>query len=220
MKKVLKWTGIVIGGLVLLVVIASVALMFIVTKDMVAEQMEKALNRHVTIGDIDVSVFAVLSGIEVKEVAVSNFKTPGELTALKGKPVAATDVFVGLKAFNFKLRFLPLLSGRVELRELVLYEPVINVVRYASGLFNFSDLMAPKKMTPEEKAEALKKAEEEARRRRSPRSQRSPSPPTTCPLRWRWARWGSKREGCPSWIGSSTSASRCTTSLPWCTPYR
>jgi hypothetical protein len=132
---------------------------------MIAEQAEKALNRHVVIGDISVSIFSVVSGIEVKDVKVSNFKTPAQLETLKGKPVAAGDVFVGLKAFNFKLKFLPLLTGKVELRELVLYEPVINVTRYKSGLFNFSDLMAPKKMTPEEKAEAAKKAEEEAKKK-------------------------------------------------------
>ncbi len=165
MKKILKWLGIVIGGLVLLVVIAGAVLIMIVDKEMIAAQMQKALNRQVTIGAIDVSIFSVLSGIEVKEVAVSNFKTPEELNALKGKPVAKSDLFAGMKSFNFKVRILPLISGKVELRELVLYEPVINVVRYKSGLFNFSDLVAPKKMTPQEKAELMKKQREEAKKK-------------------------------------------------------
>ncbi len=180
MKKVLKWIGIVFGAIVLLVVIASVALMFIVTKDMIAEQMTRALNRQVTIGDINVSIFSVVSGIEVKDVKISNFKTPAQIAALKGKPVAAGELFVGLKAFNFKLSFLPLLSGRVELRELVLYAPVINVTRYKSGLFNFSDLLAPKKMTPGEKAEAAKKAEEEAKKKaEEAKKPQEPSKPFT-----------------------------------------
>lgn len=165
MKKVLKWFGIGIGGLVVLVVAAGIALMLIVDKEMIAAQMQKALNRQVAIGGIDVSVFSVLSGIAVKEVQISNFKTLKELEALKGKPVAKNDLFVGMKSFNFKVRVMPLLSGKVELRELVLYEPVINVARYKSGLFNFSDLVAPKQMTAEEKAALLKKQQEEAKKK-------------------------------------------------------
>ncbi len=165
--KILKWLGIAVGAVVLLVVIASVAMMFIVSKEMIATQMEKALNRHVTIGDINVSVLSVVSGIEVKDVKISNFKTKAQLEALKGKPVAANDLFVGLKAFTFKLKFLPLLSKQFVLRELMLYEPVINVVRYPSKLFNFSDLTAPKKLTTEERAELEKqKKDEEAKKKK------------------------------------------------------
>ncbi len=87
MKKIFKWVAIVICGIFALIIIASIILMLVVTKDMIAEQMEKALNRHVTIEKIDVSIFSVVSGIEVKGVAISNFKTPKQLEALKGKPV-------------------------------------------------------------------------------------------------------------------------------------
>lgn len=165
MKKVLKWLGIGIGAVLLLIVAASVAVMLIIDKDMIDEQMENALNRQVSIGAIDVSVFSVVSGIEVKDVKISNFKTPAQREALKGKTVQGNDLFVGLSSFTFKLKFLPLLKKQVELRELVLFEPVINVVRYPSGLFNFSDLMAPKQLTAEEKAELLKKQQEEAKKK-------------------------------------------------------
>jgi len=165
MKKVLKWLGIGIGAILVLIVAASVAVMLIIDKDMIDEQMENALNRQVSIGAIDVSVFSVVSGIEVKDVKISNFKTPAQREALKGKPVQANDLFVGLSSFTFKLKFLQLLKKQVELRELVLFEPVINVVRYPSGLFNFSDLMAPKQLTAEEKAELLKKQQEEAKKK-------------------------------------------------------
>jgi len=165
--KILKWLGIAVGAIVLLVVIASVAMMFIVDKDMIAHQMEKALNRHVTIGDINVSILSVVSGIEVRDVRISNFKTPAQLEALKGKPVAEGELFVGLKSFTFKLRFLPLLSKQFVLRELVLREPVINVVRYPSKLFNFSDLTAPKKLTAEERAELEKKKKEDEAKKKA-----------------------------------------------------
>ncbi len=165
MKKVFKWLGIALGAAFFLIIAASVAVMLIVDKDMIDEQMENALNRQVSIGSIDVSVFSVVSGIQVKDVKISNFKTQPQREALKGKPVAANDLFVGLSSFTFKLKFLPLLKKQVELRELVLFEPVINVVRYPGGQFNFSDLLAPKKMTAEEKEELLKKEREEAKKK-------------------------------------------------------
>ena len=155
MKKILKWIGIVIGAVVLLVVLASVVVMLIVDKEMIASQMEGALNRHVTIGDISVGIFSVISGIEVEDVKISNFKSPEKLEALQGKPVAENDLFVGLKAFRFRVSFLPLLSKRFVLKELVLYEPKINVIKYKSGAYNFDDLITPGK------AEEVKEEKEE-----------------------------------------------------------
>ncbi|MEJ5361377.1 MAG: AsmA family protein [Spirochaetota bacterium] len=157
MKKILKWVAIVIGSIFALIIVASIVLMLIVTKDMIAGQMEKALNRHVTIEKIDVSIFSIVSGIEVKGVAISNFKTPQQLEALKGKPVEKGDLFIGLDSFTFKLKFLPLLQGKFELRELLLTSPKINITRYQSGAFNFSDLIKPSK--EEKKVEEVKKEE-------------------------------------------------------------
>lgn len=159
MKKILKWVAIVIGSVFALIIIASIVLMLVVTKDMIAQQMEKALNRHVTIEKIDVSIFSVLSGIEVKGVAISNFKTPKQLEALKDKPVDKGDLFVGLDSFTFKLKFLPLLQGKFELRELLLTGPTINITRYQSGAFNFSDLMKSSK--EQKKAEEVKEVKKE-----------------------------------------------------------
>lgn len=149
MKKIMKWAAIVTGGLIAVIIAAGIILMLIVSKDMIAEQMKKALNRHVTIEAIDVDIVSILSGIEVKGVAISNFKTPKQLEALKGKPVDKNDLFAGLDSFTFKLKFLPLLQGRFELRELLLSGPTVNIIRYKSGAFNFSDMMKP---APKEKA--------------------------------------------------------------------
>lgn len=159
MKKIFKWVAIVIGSVLALVIIASIVLMLVISKDMIAQQMEKALNRHVTIEKIDVSILSVVSGIEVKGVAISNFKTPAQLEALKGKPVDKGDLFVGLDSFTFKLKFLPLLQGKFELRELLLSGPKVNITRYASGAFNFSDLMKPSK--EEKKVEEVKEVKKE-----------------------------------------------------------
>ncbi len=156
MKGLFKWAGILLGVLVLLIIAASIVVMFLVDKEMIAGQMESALNRHVTIDTIDIGLFSVVSGVEVAGVKISNYKTPEQLEALKGKPVAENDLFAGLKRLSLKLRFLPLLSGSVQVGEFVIYEPVIHVVKYKNGAFNFSDLLQPE---AEEKKQEKKPSE-------------------------------------------------------------
>ncbi len=158
MKKILKWLGIGIGAIFLLIIIASIVVMLIVDEKMIAEQMESALNRHVVIGDISVGILSVMSGIEVNDVQISNFKTPKQLKALKDKPVSKKDIFVGMKSFQFKVKFIPLLSGEFVLTALVLNEPVINVIKYKNEKFNFSDLLKPApKAEKEEEIKEVKK---------------------------------------------------------------
>ncbi len=156
MKGLFKWAGILLGVLVLLIIAASIVVMFLVDKEMIAGQMESVLNRQVTIDGIDIGLFSVVSGIEVAGVKISNYKTPEQLEALKGKPVAENDLFAGLKRLSLKLRFLPLLSGSVQVGEFVIYEPVIHFVKYKNGTFNFSDLLQPEE---EEKKQEKKPSE-------------------------------------------------------------
>lgn len=156
MKGFFKWIGILIGVLVLLIIAASVVIMLVVDKEMIAGRMESALNRHVTIDAIDIGLFSIVSGVEVKGVRISGYKTPDQLEALQGKPVAENDLFAGLERLSLQLRFLPLLSGNLQVAEFVLYEPVIHVVKYRDGTFNFSDLLQP---DTEEKKEQKKPSE-------------------------------------------------------------
>ncbi len=167
-KKILKILGGLVAFIMLLVVAASVAIILIVNKELVQNQMIKALNRHVQIQDIDVGILSVVSGIEVKKVAISNYKTEKQLEALKGKPVLANDMFVSMEALRLKLKFLPLLKKQFQLKECVLYTPVVNVAKSKGGAFNFDDLTRPKKMTREEQEELAKKKAEEAREPKKP----------------------------------------------------
>ena len=93
MKLVLKIFGGFVALIFSLIIIAGIVLIIVVDKNFVEAQMRKALQRHVSIENIDVGIFSVLSGIEVKEVKISNFKTEKQLKALEGKPVPANDLF-------------------------------------------------------------------------------------------------------------------------------
>jgi len=152
-KKLIITIGLIVAVIVVLLVVAGVIVYVKVDKTFISSQMAKALNRQVYMESIDVSIFSVLSGIEIKNVAISNFKTPQELENLHGKPVAAGDIFAGMDAFRFKVKILPLLKRQVELKELVLYSPVINITKNKQGVMNIDDLIKSKKPTDKEKKE-------------------------------------------------------------------
>jgi len=162
LKKILKWTSIFFGGILVIIIGIGIAAMLIIDKPFIEEQMEKQLHRQVRIADISGGLFSAISGFTVKDVKISNFKSEKEILSLKNKPVADNDIFTSMKSFNFKISIPPLLTGKVVLNELMLYSPQINIVRYKSGAFNFSDLLVAKPMTPEEKAALEKKLKEEA----------------------------------------------------------
>jgi hypothetical protein len=176
-KRIAKWFGILIAAVFVLIIGASIAIYVIVDKPFIENQMSSALHRQVSIGNVGVSVFSVLSGIEVKDVAISNYKTETELKTLQGKEVPAGDRFVMLKSFTFKVAFGPLLDKKLVLKELLLSGLDANIVRDKNGRFNFSDLLEPKKMTAEEKAEAEKKKAEEAKKAAEAKKNAEPSKP-------------------------------------------
>ncbi len=162
LKRIFKWIAIFFGGVFLIIIGAGIAAMIIIDKPFIETQMEKQLHRQVRIGDVSGGLFSAISGFSVKDVRISNFKPEKEIASLKGKPVSDGDIFTSMKSFNFKISIPPLLSGKFVLNELMLYGPQINIVRYKSGAFNFSDLMVSKPMTPEEKAALEKKLREES----------------------------------------------------------
>jgi hypothetical protein len=168
-KKTLITIGSLIAAILVLVIIAGIIIMIKVDKTFIASQMSETLNRQVYIEKIDVSIFSIVSGIEIKKVAISNFKTPRELAALQGKPVPANDLFTGMEALRFKIRFLPLLKKQFDLKELVLYSPIINLAKSKQGVLNCDDLIKPKKQ-PADKTDLEKKKKEEVKQPSKPLS--------------------------------------------------
>jgi uncharacterized protein involved in outer membrane biogenesis len=155
-KKLLITIGAIVAVIAVLVIVAGVIVYKKVDKTFISSQMSKSLNRQVYIEKIDVNIFSVLSGIEIKNVAISNFKTPQELESLQGKPVAAGDVFAGMESLRFKVKIIPLFKKQVELKELVLYSPVINLSKNKQGVLNINDLIKSKKQEKKELQEPAK----------------------------------------------------------------
>ena len=71
-KKLLIAIGFIVAVIVVLVIVAGVIVYMKVDKTFISSRMANTLNRQVYIGQIDVSIFSVLSGIEIKNVSISN----------------------------------------------------------------------------------------------------------------------------------------------------
>lgn len=151
--------GAVAGVILVLFVATWTVLVLIVDREFVRERMAEILNRRVTIEAIDVSIFSLVSGIEVKNVRISNYISAEKREELAAEPIENDDLFARFERFSFKVRFMAILSGNLDLKELVLYGPDIYLVRSKSGRLNIDDLLTSEKKEPsrevkEEKGES------------------------------------------------------------------
>jgi len=133
----------IIGGVILFLVIAVAVLVKILVspeavKRAVLPKISARIERQVSIGDVEVSIFR---GIRLRNLEVREKDNSGP--------------FLQAEAIRLSYRFWPLLSGRVEVDEVLLEEPLVRVVRFPDGSFNFSDL---KKKEAAKEAEAKEKS--------------------------------------------------------------
>ena len=137
MNKLVKIGAIVAGVLVVLVVVLTILAKMLITPERVRATVvpmaEKALEREVHLGEIQVSLF---SGISLRDLKI--MEKDGE------------DVFVGTDQVVLRYRFWPLLFLQVVVDEVRLDKPKIRVVRKEDGSFNFSDLLGEGAEAPAE----------------------------------------------------------------------
>jgi AsmA protein len=131
-RKPLIICAIVIGVLVLLAGGALILVKILVTPDMIRKnvlpRVEKALHRRIDMADAKIGLF---SGIALRGLKVYDKDGKG--------------TFVSFKEARLHYQFMPLLSRRVIIDEIVLDTPDINIVRNPDGSFNFSDLLSKEK---------------------------------------------------------------------------
>ena len=126
-----KW---VIAGIVLLFVGAIVALSILNlnslinrNKDYLVNQAEQALGRKVSVGEVTVSL---RNGIGVR---LNDFSLSDDTSFSSGDFIRARDLQLNLK-------LLPLLTKEIQIKRLILHDPVIGIIRDKKGNFNFSSI--------------------------------------------------------------------------------
>ncbi len=148
-----KLKKVAIGVVALLIVIligTGVAIKMIVTKDFIAQVIEDNINGRVEIGDINVPIWAALSGISIHDFKIgkkdSEMKNPME----ERSPMKAS--VIGFKEFQFKVAVGKLITSMgkdFELKTLLLVEPKADIVLYKDG----GDNLTPLLIKPSSKAE-------------------------------------------------------------------
>ena len=130
-KKLSIIIAVVIGVLVLLSGGALLLVKILVTPEMlrknVLPRVEKLVQRRIEMGDAKIGLF---SGIALKGVKI--YEKDGK------------GLFVSFAEARLHYQFLPLLSRRVVVDEVVLDTPDLHVARNLDGSFNFSDLLRKK----------------------------------------------------------------------------
>ncbi|MBE0595954.1 MAG: DUF748 domain-containing protein, partial [Desulfuromonadales bacterium] len=143
MNRPLKIVGIV-GAVLLVLVIALVVLAKVLitperVRSVVVTRAEAALNRPVSLGEINVSLF---SGITLEQLVIQ--ERSGE------------EPFIAAERAVLRYQLWPLLFRRVVIDEVRLVAPRIRVERFADGTFNFSDLQQtaePEQVVPAQEGE-------------------------------------------------------------------
>ena len=136
--KLLKWLGIIGGGLILLLVIGIGILTATFDpnkyKDEITKTVKDKKNRTLAIaGDLKLAVFPKL-GVEVGALTLSEFKSEKE--------------FVKLDGVKVYLELMPLLSKEVVVDKVEVHGLNANVVRGKDGKFNFDDLLSKDEKEP------------------------------------------------------------------------
>ncbi len=147
LKKALKWFGIVLGVLIILIIIAAIALPYFLPldkiKDMAAQKASETIHRNVKIGKVSFNIF---TGIELKDLSVSN------RLGFAAKP------FISAGSIELKYDLWKLLSGTVAIDKVVLVNPEILVEMRANGTSNYGDLVGAKKPAAPKTAAKKKEA--------------------------------------------------------------
>jgi len=144
--KAIKWIGIGIGGLIVLVIVATLLIPMFVDVQKYKPQIEKMVTdttgRPFRLGgDIHLSLFPWVG------VALSD-------THLGNPPGFEEKDFVSVKSFEVRVKLLPLLSKQVEVKRFVLDSPRAVLIKGKDGKGNWEGLGKPS-APPAEKPKAV-----------------------------------------------------------------
>ncbi len=136
MKTALKIIGIVVAVLL----VAAIALPFLVNVNRFRPQIEsrlsEALGRPVTVGNLSLSLFS--GGVRADQLSIAD------------DPKFSNAPFIKAKSLKVGVELMPLIFNKqLNVTEIVIDEPEIVLLRNQAGAWNFSSLGNSEKKTPE-----------------------------------------------------------------------
>jgi AsmA protein len=125
----MRKSAIVVGIVIVVLIVFAAVGRFNVNgyKPRIQAQLGKSLNRNVTMGDVSLRLLP--PGLRVESPFIGDdpaFNTQSS--------------FVRADVLNVSVRLLPLLGGNIDVAALNLQRPVVELVKNAQGVWNFSTL--------------------------------------------------------------------------------
>jgi uncharacterized protein involved in outer membrane biogenesis len=110
------------------------------------EQAELALGRKISVSEVQATIFTGL-GVRLTHFAMSD------------DPAFSAEDFIRARDLQVNLKFWPLLRKEVQVKRVILHQPVIRIIRNSLGNFNFSSIANP----PNERSETEEKKTRQSR---------------------------------------------------------
>src|SRR5690349_8092556 len=126
-----KWLLIAGAAVLVVIVVAVIALANLNSlinrhKDYLLARAQESMGRNMSIGEITLTLWGGI-GVRLKQFMLAD------------DAAFSKDPFVRAEDLQVNMKLVPLLLRReLEIRNMVLHKPVINVIRDKSGRFNFS----------------------------------------------------------------------------------
>lgn len=143
-SPVVRYALIGVGAVLGLLLVGALALWLFFPKDLVRqtieEQVERATERDLTLGEIDVAIFPSI-GLSAADVVLSN------PAGFEGEP------FLKAKRVVFAVALMPLIRGDIQVRRLIIEEPALTLAVNEAGAANWT---FPSKEEEPERLDALR----------------------------------------------------------------
>ncbi|MGH8272315.1 MAG: AsmA family protein, partial [Gammaproteobacteria bacterium] len=144
-RRVLKWTGISVATIVVLIIVAIIVIPHVVNTAAVKHKIEQVAQqktgRQITIaGPLSLTLFPWV-GFDAHDVTMANAAGFG------AKP------FMHMKEAELHAKLIPLIFGHVEISGITFDTPTINLARNKNGTSNWQDLVGGKHAAANEPAQ-------------------------------------------------------------------
>jgi AsmA protein len=129
MRKLLIVAGAIAAVIIVATLVALANLNSLINgnKDYLLARAQESMGRTMTVGEIGLTLWGGM-GVRLKQFSLSD------------DPAFSNEPFVRAADLQVNMKLLPLLKRELEIRNMVLHGPVINVFRDKSGQFNFASI--------------------------------------------------------------------------------
>src|SRR4030066_293266 len=127
-------------------------------KDRIITLAKPYLNREFDFADVKLTLISGF-GVEINELRIAD------------NPEFGSEDFLSLQSLRIKVALFPLLKKKIQIKKLIMDEPVVRLVRNSKGEFNFSDMVSDVEEGEKPQAKDEKRKEKKSGNEKKPASE-------------------------------------------------